>query len=102
MGFTDYGGQSATVQSPGNDSTDSTVHSPNGEETNSSDFRRLPDQEILDGMEEIYFENGANCEQYELEVGQSQIYIYTFVFTFDVSTRNSRIPNLTTAPSSRR
>lgn len=34
----------------------------------SGDFRRLPDQEILDGTEEIYFQEGVNCEEYELRV----------------------------------
>lgn len=36
----------------------------------SGDFRRLPDQEILDGTEEIYFQDGVNCEEYELRVSR--------------------------------
>lgn len=84
MGFTaEYGGQSivANPQSvTGSDAIDSsaaTAHHNNvgGNDDDDDDcgggnssFKRLPDQEILDGMEEIYFQEEANCEQYELEV----------------------------------
>lgn len=30
--------------------------------------RRLPDQEILDATEEIYFQDNVNCGEYELKV----------------------------------
>lgn len=39
-----------------------------GKEEVHNDFRRLPDQEILDGTEEIYFQENANCSEYEIRV----------------------------------
>lgn len=33
-------------------------------------LRRLPDQEILDGIESIYFEDNANVEDFELRVSE--------------------------------
>lgn len=76
MGFTEYTGQAviANNNATGNDGTHATetdnvgVDDECGGGSSSSSFKRMPDQEILDGMEEIYFQDGANCEQYELEV----------------------------------
>lgn len=36
--------------------------------SDSDDARRLPDQEILDSTDEIYFQENVNCEEYELRV----------------------------------
>lgn len=42
----------------------------------SGDFRRLPDQEILDGTELVYFQEGVNCEEYELRVKNAFVMIF--------------------------
>lgn len=48
-------------------------HRKNKRPTSQDDFRRLPDQEILDGTEEIYFQENVNCEEYELKVSRLEI-----------------------------
>lgn len=79
MGFTEFTGQAILNQNvTGSDTTDTTTSSSlrNGGVVGVDDeggvggsgFKRLPDQEIMDGMEDIYFQDGVNCEQYELEV----------------------------------
>lgn len=35
--------------------------------------RRLPDQEILDATEEIYFQESVNCGEYELKVNHGRV-----------------------------
>ena len=42
------------------------------------DFRRLPDQEILDATEEIYFQENVNCEEYELRVSTQELLLFLF------------------------
>lgn len=92
MGFTDYHAQQAAAaaaqQQPPDvsDATDQHKRGGGGGKTTSdaaqlllltsatrrakedAQFGRLPDQEILDGMEEIYFEADADCERHELMV----------------------------------
>lgn len=81
MGFTEYSGQAVTFKHTnvtGSDAIDSTTTSTSRNVVGfvdydecggvNSSFKRLPDQEILDGVEDVYFQDEANCEQYELEV----------------------------------
>lgn len=67
MGFTDY---HAAQSQPDKDAVALAAATKRAKEeaAHTDGFRRLPDQEILDGMEAIYFETDANCEQYELMV----------------------------------
>lgn len=44
--------------------------------------RRLPDQEILDATEEIYFQENVNCGEYELKVMRSR-FCSTLVFSYN-------------------
>lgn len=50
--------------------TDAVVHKSQKDLVSGSaaDPRRLPDQEILDSTDDIYFQENVNCEEYELRV----------------------------------
>lgn len=47
--------------------------------------RRLPDQEILDGTEEIYFQDNVNCGEYELKVRVNMFFLYTVLLLIKCS-----------------
>lgn len=63
MGFSDYFVNSVTTNHPNSEA-------PKGISTYNRDdlMRRLPDQEILDGIESIYFQENENIEDFELRV----------------------------------
>lgn len=69
MGFTDYYAAQTSAQ-PDKEAAalDAATKRAKEETAHTDGFRRLPDQEILDGLEPIYYAEDANCEQYELMV----------------------------------
>lgn len=103
MGFTEYAAHPNASNNyvTGSDAIESTsanvgVNNESGDGSGST-FKRLPDQEILDGMEEIYFEDGANCERYELEVCVGK-YKIKFIFVKKSIFRNTTKPIWTPTP----
>lgn len=62
MGFSEYFIQSLSSPTETPATTTKVAKLPD------DDHRRLPDQEILDGTEEIYFKENVNCGEYELNV----------------------------------
>lgn len=71
MGFSDYFVNSVTTNPNSSSSSEApSSTTTKGVSTYSRDdlMRRLPDQEILDGIESIYYEENANVENFELRV----------------------------------
>lgn len=76
MGFSEYFIQN--LSSPIETPTTTTKQSSHKIPTD----RRLPDQEILDSTEEIYFQESVNCGEYELKVGGEDSHVRCPIFCF--------------------